>query len=84
MGNSIPALQVMDLLPNQRTRPVPSTIRAAVAAHVRHWGVSGAARALGVSRGVVLAILAETGVMPGTLALVRESLARRADQEDAA
>ena len=35
-------------------------------------GLVGAARRLGVGRGVLLAVLAGTGVLPATIALLRE------------
>jgi hypothetical protein len=41
-------------------------------------GVAGAARALGVSRTVVLAVMANHPVLPGSLALLREAF-RRSD-----
>lgn len=59
------------------TRSASTEIRSAVAAHVKRYGAAGAARALGVSRSVVLAVLAEQPVRPGSLALIRESLRRR-------
>lgn len=60
-----------------RTREVPEDIRAMVADCVSRRGPTGASRALGVSRSVVLTVCAGEGVLPGTLALLREALIRR-------
>lgn len=68
----------MVLRRGQRTRPVPADLIHPVRAHVERWGVSGAARALGVSRSVILSVLASEPIMPGSIALIRGSLRARA------
>lgn len=55
-----------------RLRDVPDDIRQMVMECQRRRGTQGAARAIGVSRPVVLAVMAGTGVTSGSLALIRE------------
>lgn len=61
-----------------RTRPVPPEIQAQVADCLRRRGPVGAAKAIGVSKSVVLSVAAGAPVLPGSLALLRE-YARRCD-----
>jgi hypothetical protein len=60
-----------------RTRPVPDEIREHARALMRMRGPRGAAKALGVSRSALLAVCAGADVLAGTLALLREAIARK-------
>ena len=62
---------------DHRTREVPPEIADEVRRALADAGANGAARALGIDRTTVLAVAAGCAVMPGTLALLRESIARR-------
>lgn len=59
---------------DKRTKPVPPDVRDFVCRVVDERGPTGAARALAVSRSVVLAVVAGADVLPGTLALLREAV----------
>ena len=56
-----------------RTRSVPPDIATMVRELIALNGPTGASRDLGVSRSVVLAVAAGSGVLPGSLALLREA-----------
>jgi hypothetical protein len=60
-----------------RTRPVPEDVREHARALMRRVGPRAAARELGMSRPALLAVCAGADVLPGTLALLREAIARR-------
>lgn len=60
-----------------RCKAVSDDLVAMVQDCVGRRGVPGAARALGVGRSALLAVLAGRPVMPGTLALLREARARQ-------
>lgn len=60
-----------------RTRPVPPELVEMVKDCLGRRGPAGAARALGVSRHVVLAAAAGMDLVPGSIALLREALQRR-------
>lgn len=62
---------------DKRTRDVPPEIAQAVRAELEQAGANAAARALGVDRSVVLAVAAGQKIMPGSIALIRENMARR-------
>ena len=62
----------------------PPEIVGMVADCLRRRGPSGAARALGVSRSTLLTVAAGLGVSRGSLALLREALARRTQFGDGA
>jgi hypothetical protein len=56
-----------------RTKPVPPEIRDFVRRVVDAQGPTGASRTIGVSRSVVLAVVAGADVLPGTLALLTQA-----------
>jgi hypothetical protein len=60
-----------------RSHVPPPELQELVRECVARRGVPGAVRALGVSRGVLLAIAAGAPVLSGSLALLREAQRRR-------
>lgn len=59
-----------------RLVPVPASVRKHVTTLVRRHGPREAGRRLHISRDAAVGIAAGLEVMPGTLALVRESMAK--------
>jgi hypothetical protein len=67
-----------------KTRPVPGDLRDRARALLKERGPVSAAAAMGVSRITLLAVAAGADVLPGTLALLRESQAGRPATKGAA
>lgn len=67
-----------DAFRDPRLHEVPEDLRELVAECQRRRGTAGAARAIGIGRQALLAVLAGTGIQSGTLCLLRE-YARRAE-----
>ena len=65
--------------PNRRdrTRPVPPELQRIARDLLEAQGTGGAAAELGVSKAVVLRVAAGAGVLPDSLALLREAVRRR-------
>ena len=61
-----------------RTVDVPESVREWVSDAMRRVGVGAAATELGVSKSVVLRVVAGEPVMPGTLALLEQLMAKGA------
>lgn len=59
------------------TRDVPTEIREMVRDSLEKRGPRRASEELGVSRPVLLAVCADIGISPGSLALLREAFQRR-------
>lgn len=57
-----------------RTRPVPGEIQQLARDLMHERGPRRAAAALGISRSALLSVVAGADVLPGTLALMRESI----------
>jgi len=69
---------VMHISRDRRLVAVPESIRSRVAEVVSAEGPNAAAKKLGISRHTAVAVVAGMFVFPGTLSLLRESLAREA------